>query len=478
MLKTGPFLRRVRRHAGAATLATLMVLLLLMGMTTVLGARLLLGDLLGSDALVQAQQRQSLNESGLDWGLQLLNGPTLTQDCQPAGNAIPSAALPMLAQVTEVDTKGHRRVRAAWQGRQFQCVHDDDAWHCQCPVPALARPPSAPPNLLNALRLEPLLVPVPAPRQPPQAPAELGDTHPPPLPDSRLPSPELHPGFSLAIQGLERPDAARWRRRTMRLVVQSCARGQLGCRVSDLPASSPLPASVQSQLVVLASALPRLPGSALVARAAIDLGSLADAPAGLAMPPDAHGAWAVQAGGPVRGAEGHLQGPPGSATASLSRSDDPELAVAPDAYFQRFFGLPPAAYRVQPGVATVDCSVEADCSPVLAARVRAGQHWLWIRGPLRLRTPVILGRLERPVLLICDAALDLDAPVQITGLLYSQGSSRLQASGPALRIDGAVLSAESSELAGQVQLVYSASVLRTMADQLGTWIRLPGGWGP
>ncbi len=452
MLKQGLSPHSGRHSAGAATLATLMVLLLLMGMTTVLGARLLLSDLLGSDALVQAQQRQSLNESGLDWGLQLLNGPALRADCQPAGKADPEARLPQVAQMTDTDAKGYRRVRSAWQGRQFQCAHDGDAWRCQCPVPALSAP-------------------IPH--------AGLSGSDPPALlPDSRLPTDELYPGFSVAIQGLERPDAARWHRRTLRLVVQSCAQGQLSCAVADLPASSPLPALAQSQLVMLASALPRLPGSAVIARGDIDLRGLAAAPAGLAMPPDAHGAWAVQAGGAIRDAEGHLQGPPGSATATLAHPDDPELAQEPGAFFQRFFGLAPAAYRTQHSVEAVDCSAEADCSALLDAKVRAGHHWLWIRGPLRLRTAVTLGRPEHPVLLICDEALDLDAPVQITGLLYGHGASRLGAAGASLRIDGALLSAESSELAGQVQVVYSALVLRTLADQLGTWTRLPGGWMP
>lgn len=477
MLKQGPSPHSGRHSAGAATLATLMVLLLLMGMTTVLGARLLLGDLLGSDALVQAQQRQSLNESGLDWGLQLLNGPALSADCLPAGNADPEARLPQVAQMTDTDAKGYRRVRSAWQGRQFQCVHDDDAWRCQCPVPALSapRPPPAPPLVAPAphrpLIPEPLPAPIPH--------AGLNGSDPPALlPDSRLPSAELHPGFSLAIQGMERPDAARWHRRTLRLVVQSCAQGELSCAVADLPASSPLPAPAQSQLVMLASALPRLPGSAVIVRGTVDLRGLAATPAGLAMPPDAHGAWAVQAGGAVRGAEGHLQGPPGSATATLAHPGDPELAQEPGAFFQRFFGLAPAAYRTQHSVEAVDCSAEADCSALLDAKVRAGHHWLWIRGPLRLRTAVTLGRPEHPVLLICDEALDLDAPVQITGLLYGRGPSRLQAAGASLRIDGALLSAESSELVGQVQVVYSAPVLRTLADQLGTWTRLPGGWMP
>ena len=434
MLKQGPSLHSGRRSAGAATLATLMVLLLLMGMTTVLGARLLLSDLLGSDALVQAQQRQSLTESGLDWGLQLLNGPALTPDCRPAGSADPEARLPQVAQMTDTDAKGYRRVQSAWQGRQFQCFHDDDAWRCQCPVPA--------------------------------------------LPGSRLPTAELHPGFSVAIQGLERPDAARWHRRTLRMVVQSCAQGQLSCTVAQLPASSPLPEAAQSQLVMLASALLRLPGSAVIARGTVDLRGLAAAPAGLAMPPDAHGAWVVQAGGAIRGAEGHLQGPPGSAAATLALPGDPELAQEAGTFFQRFFGLAPAAYRTQHSVEAVDCSVEADCSALLEARVQAGHHWLWIRGPLRLRTAITLGRPDRPVLLICDEALDLDAPVQITGLLYSHGPSRLQAAGASLRIDGALLGAESIELVGQVQVVYNAPVLRTLADQWGTWTRLPGGWTP
>lgn len=472
-----PHTSRPGRHsAGAATLATLMVLLLLMGMTTMLGARLLLADLLGSDALVQAQQRQSLNESGLDWGLQLLNGPALTPDCRAAGNAHPAAGVPLAAQLTDTDAKGNRRVRSAWRGRQFQCFHDDAAWRCQCPVPALSTPrpqltpPSAPPAMVPERRQASLREPLPL--------ATLGSSDTPPLPASRLPTTELHPGFSLAIQGLERPDAAHWHRRTLRLVVQSCAQGQLRCAVADLPASSPLPASAQSQLVMLATALPRLPGSALMAGGTIDLRSLAAAPAGVAMPPDAHGTWAVQAGGAIRGAEGHLQGPPGSATATLARPGDPELAKEPGTFFQRFFGMAPAAYRAQHSVTFVDCSAEADCSAQLDSQVRAGHPWLWIRGPLRLRTPVTLGRLERPVLLICDDALDLDAPVQISGLLYSHGPSRLQAAGASLRIDGALLSAESSEVAGQVQIVYSASVLRTLADQLGTWIRLPGGWTP
>lgn len=446
-----------RDNSGAATLATLMVLLLLMGMTTLLAARVLLGDQLGSDALVQAQQRQSLNESGLDWGMQLINGPAVTPDCLPVLSPPLPAGLPLAAQMTETGPKGHRRVRTAWQGRQFQCFHDGDSWRCHCPVPGPG----------------PMSLPVPL-----QAPSEDGSNPAPSLADSRLPTAELHPGFSLAFQGLERPDASQWHRRTLRMVVQSCAQGQLSCTVADLPASSPLPPSSQAQLVVLASALTRLPGSALIGRTEVDLRRLSAAPAGLAMPPDAHGAWVVQAGGGIHGTENHLQGAPGSTATSLAHPDDPELAQDAGAFFQRFFGLTLSAYRTQPGLTTVDCSATPDCGTVLEGHVRAGRQWLWIHGPLRLTTPAALGRPEHPVLLICDGTVDLDAAVHITGLLYSHGASRLHASGTSLRIDGALLSGESSNLSGQVQIVYSAPALRALADQLGTWTRLPGGWAP
>lgn len=431
-----------RDCAGAATLATLMVLLLLMGLTTLLGARLLLGDQLGSDVLVQGQQRLSLHESGLDWGLDLLNGPRRNTACQPLPAGTEQASLPWVEQLTVSDESGLRRVRPAWQGLRFQCVRTDDGWLCQCPNP------DGQPGGATA----------------PGAPL--------------LPAPDLRPGFSLAVQGMERPDTGLWHRRTLRLVVQACGQGQLHCEAPAIATSSPLPAASQSQLVTLASALPHLPGSALIGRTTVDLRHVAPGESGLALPPDAHSAWVVQAGGSILGADGHVHGAPGRAMSGLARPEAAELVLSPDAFFARHFGLPPTAYQDHPGLTTLDCSDQPDCAPLLDTHLKAGHRWLWIKGPLRLHTAVTLGQPDRPVLLICDSALEWTAPVQMNGLVYSHGPSTLQAAGPPLRIEGALLSAEGVVLTGHVQVIYAATQLHRLSDQLGTWVRLPGGWAP
>ena len=423
-----------RRCLGAASLATLMVLLLMMGMAALVGARVLHDELMSSEALVQGHQRQSLQESGLDWGLRLLNSPAIATSCEPDSRP----GLPFAEAVTDTSERGRRRLREAWQGLPFVCSHDGAAWICHCPDEAGGRPGPGPSGRYT----------------------------------------DHQPRFSLEFQGMERADAAAWRRRTLRLLVQACAEGQAPCELPGTPPTAPLPDHAQAQLVVLSSALAQAPGSALISAEAVDLRALAPDQSGLALPPEPDSAWALQAGGEVAGAEPHVQGPPGSDGASLIRSKAPDLALSPERFFRHFFGMASEAYRSRPGLSVLDCRGRDDCSAALEARVRAGHAWLWIQGPLRLRSALSLGSRDSPVLLVCEESVELDAALQLTGLLYSHGSTRLHSATRATRIEGALLSAGPSSLAGRVQIVHSAPVLRRLAELRGSWVRLPGGWAP
>ena len=447
-----------RRSGGSATLATLMVLLLLMGMAAMLSARVLHGELMGSEALVQGHQRQSLQESGLDWGLQLLNSPALATSCKPSGGPGPAFA----EGLTDTSEHGHRRVRVPWQGRSIVCSSDEDEhWRCTCPDTAPSIPgPSAAAGIRSGAISSTISSTVTG--------TDAGTAV----------YTDQHPRFSLEFQGKERADASAWRRRTLRLLVQSCAEGQASCELPGTPASGPLPMRAQSQLVVLASALAQAPASALTSAGSVNLSALADDQSGLALPPDQDSAWVLQAGGEVTGAGGHVQGPPGSTGAALVRTMAADLALPPEHFFQRFFGLPPDAYRHRAGLSVLDCRGSEDCSAALAARVRGGHAWLWIQGPLRLHGPLKLGSPDSPVLIICEEPLELAAGLQLTGLLYSHGALRLAPAAGLVRIEGALLSAGASTLAGRVQVIHSAPVLRRLADLRGSWVRLPGGWTP
>ncbi|MGM9515169.1 hypothetical protein ACS5PK_13015 [Roseateles sp. DB2] len=426
------------RHAqaGMATFATLTVMLLLMGMVALLSARVIQGEQMVSEAMVQGHQRQSLQESGLDWGLHLLNSPALDADCRPGASPGPAFG----DSLSIVDERGHRQVREAWRGHPFQCSVDDGVWHCHCPD---------------------MRTPGPSPGTDPVRPRLYTDQR---------------PRLSLEFQGQEWAEAAHWHRRTLRLLVQSCAEGQAPCEFAAIPESGPLPAKAQSQLVVLSSALAKAPGSALISGAEVNLRGLEDREAGLALAPDPDSAWVLQAGGEVLGADAHVQGPPGSTSDTLVRRLDAELALSPEAFFKRFFGMLPLPYRNRAGLSVLDCRAAADCSAALEARIRAGQSWLWIQGPARLRSPLHLGSPDSPVLILCDSTLDVETSLRLTGLIYSHGTTRLSAPGAALRIDGAVLSAGAVVLTGRVQLVHSAPIIRRLTELRGSWVRLPGGW--
>ena len=429
-------------ESGLTTLATLMILMLLVGMVALLSARVTQGEQMGSEALVQGHQRQSLQESGLDWGLHLLNSPFLDGTCRPGSGTGPAFG----EGLNTVDERGHRRVRAPWQGRPFTCSVDGSIWRCLCP--------DGPGSVSSTASTAP------------SSPAASG------IFTDRLAR------FSLEFQGQERSDAAAWRRRTLRLLVQSCAEGQRTCELPATPASSPLPAKGQSQLVVLASALAQAPGSALVAAAAVDLRSLAATQAGLALAPDPDSAWVLQAGGEVMGAGANVQGPPGSTVDTLVRANEPELALPPDAFFQRYFGQLPSQYRDRPGLSVLDCRGLPDCSAALEDRIRSGQPWLWVQGPLKLRSPLVLGSRDSPLMLLCDDTVDINARLQFHSLIYSHGTTHLRSADGALRIDGALLSAGAVTLAGRVQVVHSAPLIRRLSDLRGSWVRLPGGWTP
>ncbi|HET7867427.1 MAG TPA: hypothetical protein VFL86_23725, partial [Burkholderiaceae bacterium] len=86
-----------------------------------------------------------------------------------------------------------------------------------------------------------------------------------------------------------------------------------------------------------------------------------------------------------------------------------------------------------------------------------------------------LGTAEAPLLLIVDGPLRLSGAQEPWGLLMARSVAWQHAGGGIARLRGALLAQQDMVLAGDVQVMFDASVLQRL-QRLGAFVRVPGAW--
>lgn len=141
--------------------------------------------------------------------------------------------------------------------------------------------------------------------------------------------------------------------------------------------------------------------------------------------------------------------------------------------FEGVFSMTTTAFSQLPSVATAHC--EGDCAPVLVRLAERGYRLIRIDGHAAIRSQLVLGSPDKPVLLVVSGTLALGAPLQFTGLLYAtELVAHHDSQGSLLR--GALMSAAPAPAFALQALSVDASVLTELAWRAGPILPLPGTW--
>jgi hypothetical protein len=241
-----------------------------------------------------------------------------------------------------------------------------------------------------------------------------------------------------------------------------------GLQLSSTGFSGRSRSQVQARLGRLPG-LDTLPAAALTARGSVNIttGSLDIQHTNVAT-----GGWTLHSGSTVDDRTLRLRSTPGTPVSTSLLGLDPTLAqLTPQGLFASMFRMDKSAWRTQPMVHEVDCRNPCDAALVEAA---AGHQLIWLQGGLRLATPVALGTLQHPVVLVVDGPVELQAKAVIHGVLYGTHPLWLDSAGAV--IHGAVIIESDLQASGDTLIRYDADVLATLHERTGSYARLPGSW--
>jgi hypothetical protein len=161
--------------------------------------------------------------------------------------------------------------------------------------------------------------------------------------------------------------------------------------------------------------------------------------------------------------------------------------------FLATFGMPPAAYRLQPAVVRLSCSADCATTLQLAADAHPGRV-LWIDGDLVIGAAgsVNLGSSAMPVILVVDGDIDfaVGSNVNLQGFVYSRGSLWTAAgdatvTGAFIAEGDPVVGADegSFSIVGAPIVAYGESAVEQLAKvrsrqvlDFGSFVRVPGSW--
>jgi Tfp pilus assembly protein PilX len=409
-----PRLRPVAR--GAATLVVVIVLFFVMALVAAYASRNLVVEQRVANAVLDATLANEAAQFGLDQTLALLNADALGSQCEglTAGSGLRERWL-------AIDEQGY--IAPRWgdsSARPMVCdrTHSGN-WACQCPS-------NHKPTLLAQGQTKTWSVRVGL------APA-------------------------LAVPG------------AVGLVAEGCAQASAACGLGFNAHSADSTQYVDTRRAMRVALLPALsqaPAAAITTLGPVDLGS------GLLV---AHNqqATVLRSGGPVSGNTGQVQGAPG-AVGPVAVVDPALSQLTPEDLLRRTFGMASSHLSRHAALRTVACS--GTCQAQLSALAKGGAQFVRIEGDLVLNQAASLGTAERPLLVLVEGDLKLQAAVDVHGLLVVRGSASLAA--PA-QVQGALIAGGNVQGAAGAAVVWNGAVLQRLQTQVGSFVKLSGGeWSP
>lgn len=162
--------------------------------------------------------------------------------------------------------------------------------------------------------------------------------------------------------------------------------------------------------------------------------------------------------------------------------------------FLAAFGMPPAAFRVQPAVVRMTC-VDGCAAKLQNAWAQYPRRVIWIDGDLVIEDdapPFAIGSVAAPVVVVVsgDMTFGSGSNVTINGMVYSRGA-RWVATGSTALVNGAFVAEGISDpsadgsftITGSPTIVFDADtvdILKKAQERhvmdFGSIVRVPGSW--
>jgi hypothetical protein len=148
-------------------------------------------------------------------------------------------------------------------------------------------------------------------------------------------------------------------------------------------------------------------------------------------------------------------------------------ALPADAFFAGHFGLSRAAWAAQPMVHRLACRGDCGAALLAAVGIDVQRPLVHVEGDLLLRGPLVLGRADRPVLIVVAGRLQIEGAVSLHGAVYA---AEIGWNAPAGALRGALISEGGAAGAGALDLVHDAAALDLLRTRHGSFVRVPGSW--
>lgn len=412
-------MKPLHTQRGSTTLLITIVLMLVLWLAVAASQRGLVFSQRSSTNQYRAAQAFDAAEAGLDWAIAQLNsGTPIDANCRAGADTGPSFIDRYLELPTDdahlADGPMPRRDPAALQAA---CVKVAGTWSCSCPTSGTP------------------MLPTPADADGPTV------------------------SFVVQFEAGTTPGV-------VQLVSRGCSGGAPLCAASG---SEPPEARTQLQV-----AIARLPGLDSEPAAALTVRGAMQASTALAVTHQnpASSGITVHAGGEIDAPLLTLTTVPGAPGWASVIDHDPALtALSGPGFFASVFRMDKQLWKAQPMVRQLRCSSACDRA---LTEAQASHRLLWLDGGLHLDTPITLGTPERPVLLVVDGPVQLNAAAVIHGVVY--GTSAEWADHAGTQVHGAVLIEGELRADGVTQVRHDAAALKRLHHRTGTFARVAGSW--
>ncbi|OYU27094.1 MAG: hypothetical protein CFE41_12965 [Burkholderiales bacterium PBB2] len=435
-------LHPLRSQAGAATLVVVMVLFLVMAMVAAFANRNLIFEQRIASNYYRAGIAMEAADAGVEWTEAQLNGLNIDNACLP--DATPGANRFRDRYLGTDASTQKLRVLASTTNTADCSLVAGQGWQCRCP----------------ALSTWTVNGGVPA-------------------------ATAMQPNFRVRLMPQTRADARR--PGVIRMRVQACSTSSttlnadgtrsLDCDALNVRREKQLADTWIEADYALLSALKMPPAAPLTLAGGVIAGA-----SGLGLHNSAPGSngMLLVAGGTAAGLDNsRLDSIPGTPGSLAVISNDATLAAtttSPGRFFSMHFGMSMNSYINQPAMRKVSCP-DTDCAATLLAEYNRGVRMAWVDGPMVLASNITLGSTSSPMVVVVNGALELDGPMQLTGLLYAKGNVLWENGPGALSLlNGALMAEGNLTVAGNVDIWYQPGIIDALKNRTGSFVRVPGSW--
>lgn len=180
----------------------------------------------------------------------------------------------------------------------------------------------------------------------------------------------------------------------------------------------------------------------------------------------------LHAGGSLQGPGLHAISTPGTPSRVSILSEHTALAgLTAQGLHASVFRMDRTTWREQPGAVTLNCHSACDAALAEAARRHT---MIALDGGLHLDTPLTVGSPLRPVLLVVDGPVHLNAAIAVHGLVYARHAQWTDSAGANVR--GAVIAENDLHATGATTIHHDAAVLQALLQRSGTYAPVSGSW--